>query len=184
MRVSCKKQPELWKNKPCILHQDKTPALNALSGKHYLATKGTPVFEHTPYSADLVPCDFFLFSKIKSTLQGSQFKSMEEVKQKLAELLNALTKEDFQHCSDQWKKMNGLVWGYRWKKLVFAWTCSLYSWSFEKSGFLNCSLLFCILLVPANKNLFCFTILALQQLCLSGLWHSMKEKREESRIRH
>ncbi len=30
---------------------------------------------------------------------------MEEVKWKLAELLNALTKEDFQHCFDRWKKL-------------------------------------------------------------------------------
>ncbi|GFV27642.1 hypothetical protein TNCV_4181871 [Trichonephila clavipes] len=29
---------------------------------------------------------------------------MEAVKQKTAELLKALTKEDFQHCFDQWKK--------------------------------------------------------------------------------
>ncbi|KYN38448.1 hypothetical protein ALC56_03043 [Trachymyrmex septentrionalis] len=29
---------------------------------------------------------------------------MEKVKRKSAELLNALTKEDFQHCFDQWKK--------------------------------------------------------------------------------
>jgi len=29
---------------------------------------------------------------------------MEKVKRKSTELLNALTKEDFQHCFDQWKK--------------------------------------------------------------------------------
>ncbi|GFX22727.1 integrin beta [Trichonephila clavipes] len=30
---------------------------------------------------------------------------MEAVKQKMAELLKALIKEDFQHCFDQWKKL-------------------------------------------------------------------------------
>ncbi len=35
---------------------------------------------------------------------------MERVKQKLMALLNALTKEDFQHCFNQWKKrMEGSV---------------------------------------------------------------------------
>ncbi|VVC38133.1 Hypothetical protein CINCED_3A020563 [Cinara cedri] len=29
---------------------------------------------------------------------------MEEVKQKSAELLNGLTKTDFRHCLEQWKK--------------------------------------------------------------------------------
>ncbi|KAG5317070.1 GVQW3 protein, partial [Acromyrmex heyeri] len=39
-----------------------------------------------------------------SALKETRFESMEEVKRKSAELLNALTKEDFQHCFDQWKK--------------------------------------------------------------------------------
>ncbi len=34
---------------------------------------------------------------------------MEEVEQKLAELLNTLTKENFQRCFDQWKKRTGVV---------------------------------------------------------------------------
>jgi len=87
-----------------ILHQDNAPAHTALSVKRYLAAKGTPVLEHAPYSPDLAPCDFFLFPKIKSALKGIRFESMEEVKRKSAKLLNALTKEDFQHCFDQWKK--------------------------------------------------------------------------------
>lgn len=99
-----KKRPELWNNKSWILHQDNAPAHNALSVKRYLAARGTPVLEHAPYSPDLAPCDFFLFPKIKSALKGTRFESMEEVKRKSAELLNALTKEDFQHCFDQWKK--------------------------------------------------------------------------------
>ncbi|KAG5319854.1 MOS1T transposase, partial [Acromyrmex heyeri] len=99
-----KKRSELWKNKSWILHQDNAPAHNALSVKRYLAARGTPVLEHAPYSPDLAPYDSFLFSKIKSALKGTRFELMEEVKRKSAELLNALTKEDFQHCFDQWKK--------------------------------------------------------------------------------
>ncbi|KAG5337601.1 MOS1T transposase, partial [Acromyrmex charruanus] len=83
--------------------QSTAPVHNALS-VNYLAARGTPVLEHAPYSPDLASCDFFLFPKIKSALKGTQFESMEEVKRKSAELLNALTKEDFQHCFDQWKK--------------------------------------------------------------------------------
>ncbi|VVC36390.1 Transposase, type 1 [Cinara cedri] len=95
-----KKRPMLWKNKSWILHQNNAPAHNALSLKRYLAAKGTPVLEHAPYS----PCDFYLFSKIKSALKGTRFESMEEVKRKSTEHLNGLTKTDFQHCFEQWKK--------------------------------------------------------------------------------
>ncbi|XP_050516736.1 protein GVQW3-like [Diabrotica virgifera virgifera] len=87
-----------------IAETDNAPAHNALSVKRYLAARGIPVFEHPPYSPDVAPCDFFLFPKIKSALKGIRFESMEEVKRKTAELLKALTKEDFQHCLDQWKK--------------------------------------------------------------------------------
>ncbi|VVC44738.1 Hypothetical protein CINCED_3A023796 [Cinara cedri] len=66
--------------------------------------EGTPVLEHASYSPDLAPCDFYLFPKIKSALKGIRFESMEEVKQKSAELLNGLTKTDFQHCLERWKK--------------------------------------------------------------------------------
>ncbi|VVC42293.1 Hypothetical protein CINCED_3A024923 [Cinara cedri] len=62
------------------------------------------VLEHASYSLDLAPCDFYLFPKIKSAFKGIRFEPMEEVKQKSAELLNGLTKTDFQHCLEQWKK--------------------------------------------------------------------------------
>ncbi|VVC45369.1 Hypothetical protein CINCED_3A014589 [Cinara cedri] len=64
----------------------------------------TPVLEHASYSPDLALCDFYLFPKVKSALKGIRFESMEEVKQKSTELLNGLTKTDFQHCLEQWKK--------------------------------------------------------------------------------
>ena len=68
------------------------------------ADKRTPVLQHATYSPDLAQCDFFLFPKIKAVLKGTRFESMEAVKQKTADLLKALTKENFQHCFDQWKK--------------------------------------------------------------------------------
>ncbi len=64
-----KKQPELWKNKLSISHQDKAPADNVPTVKHYWATRGTPVLEHALYSSDLAPCDFPLFPKIKSVVR-------------------------------------------------------------------------------------------------------------------
>ncbi len=72
--------------------------------KRYLVARGTPVLKHVPYSSDLAPCDFYVFPMIKSALKKTQFESMEEVKWKSGELLNTLTKADFQHCFDQWKK--------------------------------------------------------------------------------
>ncbi len=104
----CKKLQALWKNQLWILHQDFATVYNVLSMKRYLAARSTPVLKDTPYSPDLAPCDFFIFPKIKPDLKGIQFEWMEEMKRKSTEFLNALTKEDFQHCFDQGKKPNGL----------------------------------------------------------------------------
>lgn len=98
-----KKRPDAWKNCSWILHQDNAPAHNALSVKQFLAEKCIPVLEHPPYSPDLAPCDFYLFPKVKSVLKGTHFESVEHVKVKTAELLRSITKNDLQHCFEQWK---------------------------------------------------------------------------------
>jgi hypothetical protein len=37
------------------------------------------VIHHPPYSPDLTPCDFFLFSKKKLKLKGYRFDTIEEI---------------------------------------------------------------------------------------------------------
>ena len=55
---------------------------------------------HPPYSPDLAPCDFYLFSKLKLKLQGHQFGTLENI----TDELHTLTENDFRFCYDQWKK--------------------------------------------------------------------------------
>jgi len=45
-----------------VLHHDNAPAHTALSIREFLAKKNIPVLPHPPYSPDLAPCDFYLFS--------------------------------------------------------------------------------------------------------------------------
>jgi hypothetical protein len=75
-----KKRPELWKKKSWILHADDAPAHNALAVKQFLANKCIPVLKLPPHSLDLAPCDFYLFPKLKNTLKGTHFQSVNEVK--------------------------------------------------------------------------------------------------------
>jgi transposase len=85
------------------LHQDKAPAHNALYVKQFLANKNITVLEHPPYSPDLAPSDFYLFPKIKSVLIGTHFVSVEDVKEKMAEILNTLTKRELRNCFEHWQ---------------------------------------------------------------------------------
>ena len=46
---------------------------------------------HPPYSLDLAPCDFWLFSK----LRGCRYETIEEMKEAVTKVIDTLTQEDF-----------------------------------------------------------------------------------------
>jgi hypothetical protein len=58
-------QPSDW-----ILHCINVPAHKALSVKQFLAQKSINEIEHPPYSPNVFPNDFLLFTKIKSVFKG------------------------------------------------------------------------------------------------------------------
>jgi hypothetical protein len=59
---------------------------------------------HTPYSHDLVPCDFFLFPEIKLKLKGRQFNTIEEVQAESPRVLHTLTAKDYQEAFQKWRR--------------------------------------------------------------------------------
>jgi hypothetical protein len=74
----CRKRPELWENQTSMLHHD-----NAL---------------------DLAPADFFLFPKLKTTLKGHCFQTIEEIQENTVRELHAITESVFQEAFEEWKK--------------------------------------------------------------------------------
>ena len=44
-----------------------------------------------PYSADIAPCDFWLFPK----LRGCRYETIEEMKESATKVIDTLTQEDF-----------------------------------------------------------------------------------------
>jgi histone-lysine N-methyltransferase SETMAR len=66
------KRPELW-----ILHHDNAPTHKALSVKQFLVQKSITEIEHPPYSPDLAPNDFWLFSKIEFALKKRRFQDLD-----------------------------------------------------------------------------------------------------------
>lgn len=84
---------DLWKENLWILHQDDTPAHNALSVYQFLAKNHMTLLEHPLYLLKLTPCNFFLFPKIKSVLKGTCFEFIEVIKDETAQLLKNL-----KHC--------------------------------------------------------------------------------------
>ncbi|UYV71883.1 hypothetical protein LAZ67_9000872 [Cordylochernes scorpioides] len=67
------KRPDLWKNKNWLLHHDNAPAHTSLLVRDFLAKTNTLMMPQPPYSPDLVPCDFFLFPKLKRPMKGRRY---------------------------------------------------------------------------------------------------------------
>ena len=59
---------ELWETRSWLLHHDNAPAYNALGIREFLDKNNVAVLEQPPYSADLAPCAFFLFPKLKEAI--------------------------------------------------------------------------------------------------------------------
>ena len=70
----------------------------------FLAKNNTIMMPQHPYSLDMAPCDFFLFLKMKTTMKGQRFASIEEIKTESLKELNAIPKIAFQKCFEDWKK--------------------------------------------------------------------------------
>ena len=52
---------------------------------------GIKTIAHPPYSPDLAPCDFWLFSK----LRGCRYETIEEMKEGVMKVIDTLTQEDY-----------------------------------------------------------------------------------------
>jgi hypothetical protein len=65
------------------------------------------MLKHIPHSPPLAPCDSFLFPKLKSSLKGTHFQSVEDIPKKTAELLQALKQNDFRRFFKAWKAHMG-----------------------------------------------------------------------------
>ena len=87
----CRKRPALFKSTQWHFHQDNARVHNSILVTDYLTKMGIKIVPHPPYSPDLAPCDFWLFSK----LRGCCHETVEEMKEAVTKVIDTLTQEDF-----------------------------------------------------------------------------------------
>ncbi|VVC40054.1 Hypothetical protein CINCED_3A010488 [Cinara cedri] len=68
-----------FKKKKVLFYQDNAPCHKSMKTMEKLHELGFELLPHPPYSPDLAPSDFFLFSDLKRTLTGKKFSTNEEV---------------------------------------------------------------------------------------------------------
>ena len=91
-RKRCRRKwPALFKSDQWHFQQDNTPVHNSILVIDYLTKMGIKTLPQPPYSPDLAPCDFWLFPK----LRGCRYETIEEMKEAVTKVIDALTQEDF-----------------------------------------------------------------------------------------
>jgi len=89
-----RKRPDKWQKTNSFLHHENAPAHTSLVVRQFLIRKNIAV-NPTPQSPDLVPCDFFIFPKMKLRLKGRRFDTTEENHAETQEVIDTLTFENF-----------------------------------------------------------------------------------------
>ena len=87
-------RPNIVKN--WILHNNNAPVHALLSVAHFLTSSCIMVMPQPPYSPDLIPCDFFLFQKVKLAVKGHHFESTEGTQRAVTQALNDILQVVFQ----------------------------------------------------------------------------------------
>ena len=85
-----------------LLHHDNASSHTALRTREFLENSGLKTFPHPPYSPDLAPCDFWLFSTIKDELRGKRFSTNEELAGALFEVIDNIPKNEWKMCFNKW----------------------------------------------------------------------------------
>jgi hypothetical protein len=97
------KRPHKWSSGTWLLHHDNAPCHTALNFREFLAKHSIPVVPHPPYLPDLVPCDFFIFPRLKGTLKGKRIQDVAEIQLNMTRQLQAISKQAYQTCIEKWK---------------------------------------------------------------------------------
>ena len=72
--------------------------------KCVLDSENVKVLNHPPYSPDVSPCDFFLFTRLKKLLSGNKYTSRSSLGSAICQCLQEIPKEDYLSAFRDWVK--------------------------------------------------------------------------------
>src|SRR6266511_3152836 len=67
------------------------------------------ILPHPPYSPDLAPCDFFLFSKIKKELKNKKYNKVENLAWAVQAIISSILKEEYHRSFEDWQRIRMLA---------------------------------------------------------------------------
>jgi histone-lysine N-methyltransferase SETMAR len=63
------------------------------------------IVPHPPYSADLGPCNFAMFPKLKMKLNGQRFETVSDIQRESQAVLNSIKENYFHGAFEAWRKL-------------------------------------------------------------------------------
>lgn len=105
--------PEYWEQGVWSLLHDNAPAHICKIVRDFLAKIRIMVLDHSPYSPDLAPCDFWLLPKSKLATKGKRFDTILNIKTASAAMLKAIPKNEFQKCLKKCTAASSAVLTYK-----------------------------------------------------------------------
>lgn len=91
-----------------LLHDNARPHI-AGTVKAYLAECNVSVIDHPPYSPDLSPCDYFLFSLMTKKMAGQKHDDLDQLEQRLHGHFQTIPRARFFRGMQEWRKRLQLV---------------------------------------------------------------------------
>lgn len=82
-----------------ILHDNARPHVHQ-NVNNFLKEHGISTIEHPPYSPDLAPCDFWLFSLVKSQLDSHP--NVESLKKQITKILFSIDQKEYSKTFHKW----------------------------------------------------------------------------------
>ena len=66
----------------------------------YLTTNRIVTINHSPYSPDMAPCNFYLFGKLHLAMKGKRYADVDAIQKASTAILNAIPKHDLKKSFD------------------------------------------------------------------------------------
>lgn len=96
-----RKRPEYRENGSWRLLHDNAPAHRSTLVTDFLTKNHILTVNHSPYSPDLAPCDFYLFGKLQTAMKGKRFDDVKHIQKATTDILKKITVEEMKKSFDE-----------------------------------------------------------------------------------
>lgn len=93
-------RPEYHKEGSWRLLHDNAPSHRSTLVTDFLTKNGILTINHSPYSPDLAPCDFYLFGKLHLAMKGKRYKDIEDIQSSSTDILKSIPINELQKSFD------------------------------------------------------------------------------------